>query len=313
MAVFVAPVLDDFNRGTASPPSANWTRYSSTSDDLGIHATVELNRCSVQGTSSNLSNYADVWNPSTYYNCEAYFDVMTWSVVTNNQVALFARVQNPGAASTTATGYGCVFFPPGSALAGTCTIFTYILQSSLGNGSAYTFGTQLSAATFQITAGDRLGFRVYDYTGPGLPGVMLEAWQRPASTGRWQRVHAANDHTSAIKSPGNIGAYWSVGATGQRISFDNFGGGGISVPSPTTINTTDWDSVVTVLYGGATRDRIAEKGGVKQGSNPPFRDWLWPAVARRDRIAELAMQRSDERPHGDTASPVKSGGGIVIL
>jgi hypothetical protein len=226
VTAFATPVLDDFNRANGAL-GANWGKYDNT---CGV-ATVVSN----VARSSNSGAYpytGNAWLPATYLNSEVYATLNSWPLAGANGSLyhLWARAQNQG----------------------TVNAKCYVLEITVGDvisqmriGQANNTGIRQSTWTSDWVAltspwmsnfamGDKVGFRCYDYTGPGLPGVMLEGWSYMAAEAVWTRRICYNDHTSIISSAGNIGFSEAIGIGGQTCSLEDFGGGTIATPTPYT-------------------------------------------------------------------------------
>jgi hypothetical protein len=194
------PTLDDFNRGFENPLSdaGRWSNGVNGSAETGLYVPSIWLACSKTTTCTS-------WRSNTQYGP----DTEVWARLSvlpgdNNQLRLYARMQQPG----TATYDGYMLRP--NQLPGT----DQILFERVDNGAF----VNLLTVNQEFAAGDVFLLRVQ--------GQTLEAWRHDGTS--WSRLGFVNDSTYA--GAGYVG----VGLRGTTGRADDFGARTMGAPPPDT-------------------------------------------------------------------------------
>lgn len=246
MTVFASSVLDDFNRASATPPSANWSILYGATADISITGSYP-NQATQWGNASTPSWYGDYWNAATYGDCES-FCTIDWPSQ-SNYVVLLSRLQSPGTSSI--LGYAAALTRDGSNATSRayCGVWD-ATHTSFGSSLLRTQTATVLDYSLSSASGDRFGARTYDWGGT----VIVEGWVNYAADALgWRPVQrwADYDHANAITSSGYLGVVIAANISGQKTRIDDYSGGAIT---PAAVNLDDFPG-----HQGGRRDRLAEK------------------------------------------------------
>src|SRR4051812_12858528 len=255
MAVFTAPVTDDFNRnvvggGTNDLGPPNWGEYTVLSSPfshapfaVGQGSSGYANRIRLATTSSSSVVYTNYWIPLSVQHAETYITLISWPTGSPEgaDFGLFGRIQNPATTAARAVGFTVGI--------NTTSITGFRIAEFLNYNEARLLGSTSSSVA--ISFGDVIGMRLYERADGAC--TIVEGWtKRAADANQWKRWAVASDFSpNRIVAAGPFGMRGDINITGQTLVLDDYSVAEMT-PLASSINIDAFPN-----YTGAIRDIVS--------------------------------------------------------
>lgn len=194
----VSTVIDDFAGATANPIGGNWSVAS------GFTALQRDSNARVGGGTASVDNIG-YWNVGDFGpDVDLFFTIA--SLATASNMAILARLSNPGSAAW--TGYAVQMV----VVSGASNDILRLYKVTNGYGTKTQLGSD--ATGFDFAVNDMIGLR--------CQGSTIQAWYAPAGT--WEGSARVSATDATYTAAGKAGIY--IRSNTQKA--DNFTGGTVS-------------------------------------------------------------------------------------